>query len=142
MILPITMSGAGAAALINFWLAMRCGQARTKENVMVGDGGNDLVMRRMRAHADFIEYTPIVLILILLVEMAKGTSTWLWAVMALYMLGRIAHAFGMDGWMKGRMIGTMLAMLSMIGLGLYVVAIPHLSAGQVDAVDTEVLPQG
>ncbi len=139
MILPISLSAAGAAAILNFWLAVRCGQTRTKEGVSIGDGGNDALIRRMRAHANFIEYTPFVLALIVLIEMATGTSTWLWGIMVLYMVGRILHGLGMDagGFGKGRSIGTIITMLTMIGLGLYAAAIPHLSAGQIDTVDTE-----
>jgi uncharacterized membrane protein YecN with MAPEG domain len=64
MILPVALSTAGGAALINLWLAIRVGQVRTKEKVSVGDGGNESVIRRMRAHSNFNEFTPIVLILL------------------------------------------------------------------------------
>jgi uncharacterized protein len=137
MILPVTLVGAGLAALLNIWLAVRCGQTRTKENVMVGDGGNEALIRRMRAHANFNEFTPIVLILMGLIEYAQGTSTWLWVVMAIYMVGRILHALGMDGFMKGRMIGTLTTMLTTAGLGLYAIAIPHLAPMQVQDVPVE-----
>ena len=55
MKLEITLVIAAAAALINIWLAMRVGRVRTSEKVSVGDGGNELVIRRMRAHANFVE---------------------------------------------------------------------------------------
>src|SRR5690606_14670185 len=97
MILPITLTITGAAALLNVWLGWRCGQVRTREKILIGDGGNPLLIARMRAHANFVEYTPIVLILIGLIELAEGTSPWLWAVGVVYVLARICHAFGMDG---------------------------------------------
>jgi hypothetical protein len=31
---------AAAAALINFWLALRCGQVRGKEGISIGTGGS------------------------------------------------------------------------------------------------------
>lgn len=125
MILPVTLTAAGAAALINIWLAVRCGRTRTSANIMIGDGGNDVLTRRMRAHANFVEYTPFVLILIALVELATGTSTWLWIVASLYLIGRVAHGFGMDGWLPGRMAGTIVTMLTLLGLGLYALTIPY-----------------
>ena len=64
MILPITPAISGAAALINFWLAWRVGQKRLSEKVSIGDGGNPAVLARMRAHANYVEFTPFVLILI------------------------------------------------------------------------------
>ena len=119
MLLPITLTIAAAAALINMWLMIRCGQARTKEKVSVGDAGNEFVIRRMRAHANFIESAPIVLILIAALELAGGTSTWLWAIGIAYTLGRLMHPLGMDGtFEKGRMIGTLLTMLTLIGLAV------------------------
>lgn len=136
MILPITLTAAGAAALINLWLAIRVGQVRTKEKVMIGDGGNENVIRRMRAHANFTEFTPFILILIGAIELATGTSTWLWAVSSLYLVGRLLHAFGMDGFMPGRMIGTIITMLSLVGLGGYAIYLAHTS----DGIDTEITP--
>ena len=50
----------------------------------------------MRAQANFIEYTPFVLILIGLIELAEGSQLWLWIVGVVYILARIAHGFGMD----------------------------------------------
>jgi uncharacterized protein len=118
MTLSITLTIAAAAALINIWLMARCGQARTSEKVSIGDGGSEMVIRRMRAHANFIESAPIVLILVAALELTGGTSTWLWAVGIVYTIGRLLHPIGMDGGSleKGRMIGTLLTMLTLLGL--------------------------
>ena len=131
MILPITLTAAGVAALLNLWLAVRVGQVRTSEKVSVGDGGNDKVIARMRAHANFVEYTPLIVVLIAAIELAAGTSRWLWIVMALFMLGRIAHGFGLDGWKPGRPVGTIITMLTLLGLGLYAIVLPHMPASKV-----------
>ena len=137
MILPITLTGAGLAALINFWLAMRCGRVRTGQKISMGDGGNDALIAAMRAQSNFVEYTPFVLILIGLIEMATGTSTWLWIVMSLYMLGRVAHGLGMtDSLPKGRMVGTIITFLTLLGLAIYAIAIPHTAIGTVMPVET------
>ncbi len=129
MILPITLTIAGAAALVNIWLMIRVGQVRTSEKVSIGDGGNEKVIRRMRAHANYGESLPIVLILIAAIELASGSSSWLWIVGGVYMLGRVAHGIGMDGGKlgKGRMIGTVLTLLIMLGLGAYAITIPYFS---------------
>ena len=129
MILPITLTVAGAAALINAWLGWRVGQRRISEKVSIGDGGNERLTARMRAHANYAEYTPFVLILIGLIELAAGTTLWLWAVGGVYLLARIAHAFGMDrpGGNPLRMAGILVTMLTLVGLGLYAVALPRLA---------------
>jgi uncharacterized membrane protein YecN with MAPEG domain len=96
MLLPITLTFAAACALLNLWIATRCARIRITDKVMHGDAGNSLLARRMRAHANFVEYTPIVLILFALVELAIGASLWLWIGALVYVVARVAHAFGMD----------------------------------------------
>ena len=119
--LPIALVTAGAAALLNFWLGLRVSRLRMSEKIMVGDGGNPRLLARMRAQLNVAEYAPLVLILIALVELARGTQTWLWVVALLFIVGRVLHAFGMDGWLPGRTIGIALTMLTMLGLAGYAV---------------------
>lgn len=119
--LPIALVTAGAAALLNFWLGLRVSRLRISEKIMVGDGGNARLLARMRAQLNFAEYAPLVLILIALVELARGTQAWLWGVALLFIVGRVLHAFGMDGWKPGRMIGIATTMLTMLGLAAYAV---------------------
>jgi uncharacterized protein len=117
--LPITLTIAAGAALVNIWLSVRCGQARVKGKVSIGDGGDDFLIRRMRAHSNFVENAPFVLILIAALE-ATSTSTpmWLWYVGIAFIFGRLAHGLGMDGgtFEKGRMVGTLITMLTLVGL--------------------------
>ena len=141
IILPITLTAAGAAALINFWLAMSVGRVRIADKISIGDAGNERMIAAMRAQANFVEYTPFVLILIGLIELATGTSTWLWIVSAVYLLGRVAHGLGMLGiFGKGRSIGTLITFLTLVALGVYAVTIPYLSGPKVIA--TEVIQAG
>ena len=116
--LPVTLTIAAGAAFVNIWLMVRCGQARTKESVSVGDGGNEFVIRRMRAHANFVESAPFVLILIAALELTVGTNNWLWSLGILYIVGRLAHGLGMDGGSlgKGRMVGTLITFVTLLGL--------------------------
>lgn len=124
MILPTTLTMAAAAALINLWLGMRIGKLRHAMNINVGDGGNEMVMRRMRAQLNFIEQTPVFLILVAAIEFAGKGSIWLAPVAGLFMLGRIAHGIGMDGKLAaGRMAGTLTAMLGNLGLAVVAVMI-------------------
>lgn len=129
MILPITLTIAAAAALLNVWLTIRVGRVRISQKVLVGDGGNPVLLGRMRAHANFIENTPIVLILLGVIELAKGPQTWLWLVAILYILARIFHAFGMDRPAPNplRMGGALITMVVTIGLAGYALSIPYMS---------------
>jgi uncharacterized protein len=121
MYLPISLAAAGAAALINIWLMIRIGMIRRAKGIFVGDGGDDGLVRRMRAQANFVENTPIVLILIALIEASRPGNPWLMAVAAAYTLARIAHGVGMDGGPlgKARSVGTTVSMLTLIGLAVW-----------------------
>jgi len=123
MTLPITLSAVAAAALINIWLSIRCGQVRTAEKVSVGDGGSDTLIRRMRAHANFNENTPIVLVMIAALEFAHIGSTVLAVVAGVYMAGRVMHGLGMDGgsFAMGRMVGTIITLLTQLGLAIWAI---------------------
>lgn len=118
MILPLSLTFAAVCAVLNIWLSSRVGRVRMGQKVLHGDGGNPIVIKRMRAHANFTEYAPFVLILFVLVELAYGTQPWLWGAIIIYTLGRLAHAFGMDSdaLAKGRLIGIIINHLVMLGL--------------------------
>lgn len=126
-ILPISLTIAAGAALLNIWLAMRVGRVRGQEKVSIGDGGNERVIRRMRAHSNFVENTAFVLILLALVEMGVGASMWLWLAGAIYLVARILHALGMDGMTWGRMVGVTVTMLIQLGLSIAALAIVYLT---------------
>lgn len=121
MLLPVALTTTGAAAVINLWLGVRVSRTRMVEKVSVGDGGNPRLIARMRAQLNFAEYTPIVLLLIALIEFGAGSQLWLWGASALYLLGRLLHPIGMDGWMLGRQIGIWITLLVMLGLGIYAI---------------------
>lgn len=125
MLVPTTLCLAAAAALINIWISMRVGRMRHAAKISVGDGGNEMLIRRMRAHANFVENTPLVLILLAAIELSNKGGTWLAVVGAVYMLGRVCHALGMDGgsigWARG--VGTAVTMLTQLGLAAAAVLI-------------------
>jgi uncharacterized membrane protein YecN with MAPEG domain len=119
--LPVTLTACAAAGLIVLWLGMRIGRLRGSLKVSVGDGGHEALQRRMRAQLNFVEYTPFVLLLIAAIEVNNHGASWLPYVAGVYMLSRIAHAAGMDGGKLevGRMVGTLVTMLTLAGLSIY-----------------------
>lgn len=124
-VLPVTLCAAAAAAIINIWLGMRIGQLRCKLKVSIGDDAGGPLTARMRAQLNFVENTAFVLILIAAIELAGRGQPWLAWVAAAYMLGRVAHGLGMDGGAlgKGRMVGTLITMLTQLGLAVVAVLI-------------------
>jgi uncharacterized membrane protein YecN with MAPEG domain len=97
ILLPVTLAAAAIAVFVNMWLAWRVIAARRAANVTIGDGGSEAVLRRMRAHANFAEYTPVFLFLLAGLELAGGDRMLLLAAAAAFMLARISHGIGMDG---------------------------------------------
>lgn len=134
--LPITLTIAAAAALLNVWLGLRVSLLRRQYKVSIGHGGKTPIAVRMRAHANFIEYTPFFLILLALIELAKGSQTWLWLVAILFVLGRLAHAFGMDRPPPNplRKIGTIVTWATLLGLAAYAIAIPYFTPMAAEAI--------
>ncbi len=129
MILPITLTIAGAAAILHIWLSLRVSRLRRPLKIGVGDGGNEALTRRMRAHGNFAENMPIFLILLGFVELATGGDLWLWGAGLLFVLARIAHAFGMDrpGANPMRVGGITVSWLVLLGLGGYAIFIAYQS---------------
>lgn len=125
MLLPVTLTACAAAALINFWLTVRVGQMRGALKIVHGDDGGGPLTRRMRAQLNFVENTPFVLALIAAIELSGKGEPWLAWVAAVYMLGRVAHGFGMDAetGTKPRMIGTLITVLTLVGLAIAAVLI-------------------
>jgi len=145
MILPITLTIAGAAAIVNLWLALRIVTLRIKAKVLIGDGGNALLTARTRAQINFAEYTPIVLILIGLIELARGTQGWLWASGIIYILGRVLHPFGMDKQTPNplRAAGILTTWVVLLGLAGYALTIPYTTkSGMITTVTSDSLGAG
>src|SRR3546814_19912358 len=86
IILPISLTIAAGAALLNLWIALRVGRVRTKEKVFIGDGGNDLLHRPMSAHSNFVANHALVMILLATLALGTGSTSWLWGGGAPYPL--------------------------------------------------------
>jgi len=125
MILPITLTSCAAAALLAIWLAMRVGKLRLQLKISHGDGGNEALIRRMRAQLNYVENAPFVLLLVAAIEFSGRGGLWLSYVAAIFLLARIAHAFGMDSANPSRlrMIGVSVTMLTLLGLAVVAVLI-------------------
>ena len=97
-------------------LMFRVGQVRVGKNIMLGDGGDKLMLSRMRAHANFTENAPLALIGLIGLAMLSAHPIILHVFGAAFFIGRILHAMGMSGVFKlGRLIGTLLTLLTHFG---------------------------
>lgn len=146
MLLPVTLTIAAACAVVNIWLAIRLVRGRVKDKIMTGDGGDPAMVAGMRAHSNFTEYAPIVLILLALIELARGPSVVLWAIGGIFVLARIAHPLGMtrqtpNGLRAGGAIVTWVVTLILAGWAL-AIAIESPVPGSMTIVPVETSPRG
>ena len=123
IILPVTLAATALAVLVNIWLGWRVVSARRIAKVGIGDGGNEAVLRRMRAHSNFAENAPIFLILVAAAELAGGNRVALAAMAAVFLAARVAHGIGMDGGslVRFRMFGMMGSTLTTLALAAWAI---------------------
>lgn len=92
----VTILYAGLLSLLSLVLSSLSGRVRGKVGVSIGDGGNKEMMLAMRRHANFVEYVPLALLLIALLEMNGVSPTAIHTLGAALVVCRIAHAFGLQ----------------------------------------------
>jgi uncharacterized protein len=90
-------------------------QRRTKL-IGIGDGGDKVAARIIRAHANFCEYAPFAMALLILLPLV-GTKSWIIHVIGLmFVIGRAAHGYALSmtaGSSIGRVGGMVLTLTSM-----------------------------
>ena len=122
----ITPLYAALAAVILIVLALRVIGARRGRGIAIGDGADDGMARRIRAHGNFAEYTPLALVLILLLELGGAPDWQLHLLGAALILGRIVHAWSLTAHSgNGRLVGMTLTffVLAAGALGNFKVAL-------------------
>jgi uncharacterized protein len=105
----ITALYAGLLGLVSLGVSFPAGSLRGKLGVSIGDGGNKDLLLAMRRHANFVEYVPLALILIALLELNGVAARTLHILGAVLVVARLAHAFGIKAEsMKslGRIVGA------------------------------------
>jgi len=116
---PVTTTSVYAVllALIFLALSVRAMAGRRRARVFLGEGSSEELRRRLRAHANFAEYTPLALILMALLELQGAGAIVLNVIGLLLLLGRLAHAYGLSRipeHLPARSIGMGLTMASMV----------------------------
>ena len=110
MLAPITSIWAALLGLLSIALAARVSLARGTENVIFGDGGSAVLQQRIRVHANLVEYAPIALLLLLVLELNSTSASVLNSLGASLLIARLLHAFGLStstGRTPGRFVGTL-----------------------------------
>ena len=108
---PVTALYAGLLGLLMLVLSFRVVAVRRATSIGLGDGGDALLLSRIRIHGHFAEYVPLALLLMLILEVNGTSSTWLHGLGVALVVGRLAHVQGLTqgtGANPGRLVGNML----------------------------------
>jgi uncharacterized membrane protein YecN with MAPEG domain len=81
--------------LIFLWLSFRVIRHRRAERVPLGSGGNAALERAIRAHANFAEYVPFVVLMLILAEWGGAWPWLLHGLGALLVVARLSHGIGL-----------------------------------------------
>ena len=130
--LTTTLLYTALLALFALFLSFKAGGIRGKAGISVlfGNPVNMELAEKVRRHQNFLEYVPMILILMGAIELSGGSTLWLHGFGIVLVLSRIMHAIGLrhdnmghPGRMVG-MIGTIGVTVVAAGYGLWLVAKP------------------
>lgn len=113
--LPITSTVAALAAVGLIALSVPVSLRRMTVKQAIGTGDDQVLLRRIRAQGNFIEYVPIGIILLALAELRGAPQFLVFAAAGPMVIGRIAHAIGMlRGVQPLRRMGMMATFVSLL----------------------------
>ncbi len=117
--LPVTLMIAGMFALLMVALSLPISLRRRATQNAAADGGADLeLQRRIRAHGNFIEYAPSMLLIIALMEGSGASHPLVASVGMAFLISRLLHAFGMlRSVLPARALGMVIQHLTFVGAG-------------------------
>jgi uncharacterized membrane protein YecN with MAPEG domain len=110
------------AGLLSIWflvLSIRVIQYRGKASINLGDGGDPVMQRRIRAHGNFAEYVPLILLMMGFLELRHASIYLLHALGATLLVARVLHGIALsftEKWFPGRFVGTALS-FGLLGIG-------------------------
>jgi len=120
----ITLLYAALCTLLVLFLAGQVIAARRRYQVGLGDGGNAELARRMRVHANAVEYLPLALLLLGGMELNGYPDPVIHGFGATLFVSRVLHAWGLGrsaGTSVGRFLGTLLTLLLMVAMSLFAI---------------------
>ncbi|HKY91177.1 MAG TPA: MAPEG family protein [Nevskiaceae bacterium] len=110
MTLTITPLYAGILAIWFIVLSMRV-VAKRRAGINLGDGGDPDMLRRIRAHGNFAEYVPLILVMMVMLEIGGVIAPWvLHAIGIALVVARVLHGIALaytQKWLFGRFVGTL-----------------------------------
>lgn len=124
--LQVTPIYVGLLALLHLGLSLRVIRLRNTRKVSIGDGGDHDLKRAIRVHANFSEYVPLILGMLLILELNGIARGWLHAMGGALLGARVLHAWGLSrvhGRSVGRWIGTAVTLTLLFAAGTWCVVL-------------------
>lgn len=107
---------AGLLALLFVFLSLNVIRLRRGAHISLGDGGNDVLQRRIRAQGNLAEYGPLGLLLLFLMETGGAGGLMLHGLALVFVVARCMHAAALTSPTPRSFlrVGGMVATLSVI----------------------------
>ncbi|GGO70051.1 MAPEG family protein [Bowmanella pacifica] len=88
----ISLFYTGWLLLLVLWLSIQVIRLRRLHQIAIGDGGYQDLQLAIRAHANALEYLPLALLLIFMLEQQQLSPWFIHAMGLTLLVGRIVHA--------------------------------------------------
>jgi len=125
MNLEITSLYALPLALMMFGLWLNVVKKRSALNISIGDGGDAGLHEKIRRHGNFIEFVPMVLLMMLIAELRGANTTALHISGLLLVVSRALHPFGLHAGKTTHVLrimgnsGSLLALFIAVGANIW-----------------------
>ena len=86
------------AGLLSLWLLVLSARviAIRSQGISLGDGGNPVLLRRIRAHGNFAEYVPMILVMMGFLEINHLSALWIHVFGTTLVIGRLLHGYALS----------------------------------------------
>src|SRR5215469_3689604 len=118
----ITAATAIVLGVLQMFLLLRTARGRGQFQTGLGDGGNEQLLKRIRAHGNLAENAPLFLILLGLTEMTGQWAPVVPIYAAIFIVARLSHALGLSisaGVTIFRLFGVLATVGTIIGLCIH-----------------------
>ena len=115
----ISAATAAILAILTVLMSLNVTRVRASVNILLGDGGNDRLIRARWAHNQLFENAPTFLIVLMAHEMLGGI--WVVWMAALFVVGRLLHVYGaiaLGPKSLGRGIGAVVSSLATLAAAI------------------------
>jgi uncharacterized membrane protein YecN with MAPEG domain len=114
---PVTITFIALYSIVLIPIAGWIGTYRSSINALRGDGGDPILFKRIRIHANLTENAPVMALALGASEMLGMTQWILWLAVCSFLIGRISHYKLYDCQMRA--FAMLLTQLSAALLGVW-----------------------